>query len=237
MLRLALLSTLLLAAPEELTLREGGGWAGFKAGSRIKTRTSFVGSDGKPSISVATQTLRKVETERLTLETTTVDILGEEKSSTQTIPARGEAGDGEKSGAVEALPGETIETAKTKFACDRSRVAVEGASGKRVVTTSVARDPRVVVKRVVETFDAKGVRLSTETWLLTDLLVPREIGARTLRCLAYKTLASDATGSNEGEALVCRDVPGGTVRMARTIFRDGKQIGRVLLELVEFDAK
>lgn len=238
MARLALLlSALLAAAPEDLSLREGSGWAGFKAGTSIKTRTSFVGADGKPSISVATQRLKSAAAGLLTIEQTTKNVLGEEETSSFTLPDKGEAGAGEKESAPEALGEEKVEAAGASLVCEKRRVTVTGPAGRRVVTTWTSKEPKALVKRIVETQTDKGARVSTESWLLTGLSVPREVNGVKIRCLSYKTLTMDATGSNEGETLACRDIPSGTVRMARTFFRDGKKVGSVLVELLDFDLK
>ncbi|MGQ0612601.1 MAG: hypothetical protein ACT4PV_02465 [Planctomycetaceae bacterium] len=234
---LLLAGAALAAPPEDYTMREGSGWAGFLKGSWIKVKTSLWIAGRAPSVSVTTSRLVEVTADALTIEMSSVEALTGEEKSRLVLPARGEAGPGEKEERLETLGDEAVFACGKSMACGRSRVTVTGKDGKRVVTLWTAREPRVVVKRVVETFDAKGAIAGMESWLLTSLAETHTVEGRQLRCLAYATRSKDARGDGEGTALVSRSVPQQTVRFDLKMTREGVTTYTLAVQLLDFEAK
>ncbi len=227
----------LAAPPEDYTMREGSGWAGFGKGSWVKVKTSLWIAGRAPSVSVTTSRLIEVTADTLTIEMSSLEVLTVEEKSRLVLPARGEAGPGEKEDRRETLADEELFACGKSMPCSRSRVTVAGKEGKRVITLWTAREPRVVVKRVVETFDAKGASAGTESWLLTSLAETQTVEGRQFRCLAYATRSKDARGDGEGTALVSRNIPQQTVRFDLKMTREGVTTYTLAVQLLDFEAK
>jgi hypothetical protein len=217
-----LLLLLVAAAAEDLTPREGSGWAGFKAGSFVRIKNTRVQTGRMLAPTITKMTLAKVETTRLTLSIQAENALGVSDEAQQVVvSASGEAGPGEKE-KEEGSGEEEVAVAGKAVPCDRVQITVTGAAGKRVITKWIARDPKVIVKRVTVTYDLEGKESARETILLQSL-VPEEraVGARKARCVKYATERVEAGYEFKGTAYLSRDVPGGLVWSEDEVSKDG----------------
>ena len=86
-------------------------------------------------------------------------------------------------------------------------------------------------------YDAKGKVVQRFSMLLTSLAETRRIGSRKVSCLKYATLRKVGEVEQRGDALLSRDVPGGTVRMDIAVIRKGIRISNWRVELVDFETK
>lgn len=232
-----LLVAAVAAAEEDLTPREGSGWAGFPTGSWVKVLNTFTSPGKPPTISQVTTTLSRAEGGNLTLSSVETNILKLETKREQVVPATGEAGAGERQSKPEKLPDETVEAAGRKFACAVQRVTVTGAQGRRVITTWTSASPALLVKKSVVTLDGKGATIASEGLTLESVAATHEIGGKKIRCVGYRTESSNAATRQEGTALLSRDVPSGTVRMETKLFVGEREAGTLLSELREFEVK
>lgn len=224
------------AAPDD-GLREGSGWAGFGAGTWCKLKNSIWIEGRAPSVSVTLSKLAKAGKETLDVETKTVDMVGREETGKLELPVSGEAGKGEREEKREELSDEAVLAAGKTAACARTRVTVTGPKGRRVVTRWVARDTKRLAKKTVEHFDAEGKAVSTETMLLEEVDVPREVAGRKLRCVVYAVRSVTPAGVGQGRSCFCRDVPGGLVRHDLEVTKEGARVYTVAAELLDFEVK
>jgi hypothetical protein len=217
-----LLLLLVAAAAEDLTPREGSGWAGFKPGTWVRIKNTRVQTGRMLAPTITKMTLAKVETTKLRLSIEAENALGVSDEAQQVVvSASGEAGPGEKE-KEEGSGEEGVAVAGKAVACDRVQVTVTGPAGRRVITKWIARDPKVIVKRVTVTSDLEGKEMSRETILLQSL-VPEEraVGEGKARCVKYATERKEAGYEFKGTAYLSRDVPGGLVWSEDEISKDG----------------
>ncbi|HEX5136980.1 MAG TPA: hypothetical protein VFY93_08420 [Planctomycetota bacterium] len=233
-----LLLLLVLAAAEDLTPREGSGWAGFATGTWVRLKTTRVQTGRMLAPTITKMTLAKADAKTLSLSIETENALGVAGEVQQsTVPASGEAGPGEK-GKEEGSGEEEVRVAGEGVACDRVRVTVTGPTAKRVITRWIARDPKVVVKRVTVTTDLEGKETGRETILLQSL-VPEErtVGDRRVRCVKYATERKDSGYEFRGTAYLSREVPGGAVFSEDEISKDGAALLTQRVEVLDFGSK
>jgi len=229
---------LILAGVEDLTPREGSGWAGFATGTWVRMKNSRVQTGRMLAPTITKMTLAKADTTSLTLSIETENALGVAPEAQKwTVPASGEAGPGEKE-KEEGSGEEEIPVAGKRVACDRVQVAVTGATGKRVITHWIARDPKVVVKKVTVTTDLEGKETARETILLQSL-VPEErtVGDHKVKCVKYATERKEAGYEFKGTAYMSRDVPGGVVFREDEISKDGAALLTQRVEVLDFGSK
>jgi hypothetical protein len=224
-------------AGENLLPREGSGWTGFAAGSRIKTKQTFITARGSPSVTITETRLKSVGKSTLTLSIETKTALGVDNQTTeQTIPTRGEAGTDEK--AVEGEPAKAeVQAGGKTYACTRRTFTITGPTGKRVVTNWEAAEPKVRVKRTEIHYDPTGKRIQTFSMLLKSLGETRKVSGKEVRCVEYSTLRIAGPVEQKGTATLSRDLPGGVVRWDVEVFQDGVRKTSVRVEVLAFKAK
>jgi len=235
-LLVALLLAVAPVAAEDLLPREGSGWAGFKAGSWVRMKRSVLQPGRVISPTVTKIKLVKADDKSLTLATEAENALGMANESKQVVPAKGDAGADEKE-TVEQLGNEVVLVAGKRLECARVRSTVTGPAGKRVITKWIASEPKVWAKRTETFFDADGKQVSRATLLLASLGEERTVGTRTIKCLKYKTLRSDAGMEWTGEAFLSREIPGGLVWTEEEARRAGTLVVTMRIEALEFEAK
>jgi hypothetical protein len=229
---------LLIAGVDDLTPREGSGWAGFETGAWVRMKNSRLQTGRMLAPTITKITLAKADEKSLTLSIETENALGVAPEAQKwTVPATGEAGAGEKQ-KEEGSGEEEVAVGDKRVACDRVQVTVTGATGKRVVTRWIARDPKAVVKRVTVTTDVDGKETGRDTMLLQSL-VPEErsVGSRRVRCVKYATERKDAGYEFKGTAYLSRDVPGGVVFSEDEISKDGTAKLTQRVEVLDFGTK
>jgi hypothetical protein len=229
---------LVAAAAEDLTPREGSGWAGFKPGTWVRIKNTRIQTGRMLAPTIARMTLAKADTTRLTLSIEAENALGVSDEAHQAVvSASGEAGPGEKEKEV-GIGEEKVDVAGRAVACDHVQVTVTGPAGKRVVTKWIARDPKVIVKRVTVTYDIEGKESARETILLQSL-VPEEraVGERKARCVKYATERREMGYEFKGTAYLSRDVPGGLVFSEDEVRKDGAALLTQRAEALDFGTK
>ena len=224
-------------AGENLLPREGSGWLGFAAGSRVKLKQTFISARGSPSVTITETRLESVDKSTLTYAFETKTALGvDNQKGKVTIPAHGEAGTGEKG--VEGKPAKSeVLAAGRTYSCTRRTFTITGPSGKRVVTNWESAEPQVRVKRTEVYYDANGKEIQSFSMLLKSLDEKRKVSGQEIRCLEYSTLRVAGAIEQKGTALLSRDVPGGTVQMDVEILQDGINKTTVRVEVLSFKAK
>jgi hypothetical protein len=228
---------LLAAAPEDLTPREGSGWAGFPAGTWIRLKQTRL-QPGKMLVPTITRyALSKADAKTLTLAIKTENALGVSNEVQQVVvPATGDAGTGETE-KVEGLGEEAMRAAGKDLLCDKVQATVTGPAGKRVVTKWIARDPKVFAKRVTVTYGVDGKEASRETLLLLSLSEERTVGDRKIRCVKYERKLSEADFEWQGTAYLSREMPGGLVWSEDEIRQKGEVLLTQRAEIIEFGSK
>lgn len=232
----AALALLLLAAPQDLSPREGSGWEGFRPGTTVKTRTTFRRGEGVPVTEITVTTLLRIEADALVLADVKDDGLREPQRSERRVPRRGEAASGEKEEAAKP-DAERVPACGRTFDCVRRRATYTGPQGRRVVTEWTAQDPKVRVKRLEKHFDAKGEVVLTDSHRLVALDEQRTVGTVAVPCTQYDVLQRLGAQEREGTAWLSRDVPGGMVRLDMKATEEGKVVMTFRWEVLEFDAK
>ncbi len=229
---------ILVAAAEDLTPREGSGWAGFKPGAFVRIKSTRVQTGRMLAPTITKMTLAKADAKTLTLSIEAENALGVSDEAQQAVvSASGEAGPGEKE-KVEGPGEEEVVVAGRPVPCDRVQVTVTGAAGKRVITKWIARDPKVIAKRVTVTYDAEGKESARETILLQSLAPEeRAVGERKARCVKYATERKDAGYEFKGTAYLSRDVPGGLVWSEDEVMKDGAVLLTQRIEVLGIGTK
>lgn len=225
---------LLLAPPEDLTPREGAGWAGFAQGTWVRLKQTTVEPARMRTPTISRITLAKVEAKTLSFESKTENALGVGAEIQKwTVATTGDAWPGE-SEKVEGRGEEAVKAAGKELLCDKVESVMTGPTGKRVVTKWIARDPRALAKRVTVTYDPDGKELKRETMLLQSLAEERECGGRKVRCVKYETRITEAGYEWQGVAYLSREVPTGIVWSEEQARKDGQLVVTRRLELLEF---
>lgn len=229
---------LLLAAVEDLTPREGSGWAGFAPGSFVRIKNTRIQTGRMLAPTITKMTLAKGDEKDLTLSIEAENALGVSGEAQQVVvPASGDAGPGEKA-KVEGSGEEEVAVGKKAVPCDRTQVTVSGAGGRRTITKWIAREPKVLVKRVTVTHDLEGKEIGRETILLQSLAPEqRPVGERKVRCVKYASERKDAGYEFRGTAYLSRDVPGGLVWSEDEVLKDGAVLLTQRIEVLDFGTK
>ena len=225
---------LLLAPPEDLTPREGAGWAGFPQGTwvRLKQTTLKPGRMLTPTISRIT--LAKVEPKTLSFESRTenaLDVAAEVQK--WVVPTTGDAWPGETE-KVEGRGEEAVKAAGKELPCDKVESTMTGPNGKRVVTKWIARDPKVLAKRVTVSYGADGKEMSRDTLLLLSLAEEREVAGKKIRCVKYEHRLTEPGYEWQGTAYVSREVPTSTVWSEDEVRQNGEVVLTRRIEILEF---
>jgi hypothetical protein len=234
---LALLLAALPAGAADLAPREGSGWAGFKPGTWLRIKRTVIQPGRMLTPTITRMTLAKAEAGSLTLEIKSENALDvADKDQRQVVPAAGEAGPGEKE-KVEELEGEALSAAGRRFECARARSTVTGPTGKRVITTWIAKEPRLWVKRTVVAYDPAGKEASRSTLDLAALAEERAVGARKVTCLKYEERRTEGGFEWKGTAYLSRDMPGGLVWREDEVRQKDAVVFTLRAEILEFEAK
>jgi len=217
-----LLLLLVTAAAEDLTPREGSGWAGFPVGTWVRIKNTNVQTGRMLAPTITKMTLAKADAKTLTLSFVAENALGVSgEAQQQVVPMSGEAGPGETA-KEEGLGEEEVPVGGKVVVCDRVRVTVTGPAGKRVITKWTGRDPKVLAKRLTITYGADGKESARETLLLRSLTPEdRDVGGRKARCIKYATGRTEAGYEFKGTAYLSRDIPGGLVWREDELSKDG----------------
>jgi hypothetical protein len=231
-----LLVAAVAAAGENRLPREGSGWTGFKPGSWVKLKTTYIPEGRVPAVTLTLMKLLAADENELTLQISTRNALKAQETRKSVLPSRGEAMKGEQA-KVEKLEPEPVYACGRLMPCQRTRTSVRGPAGRRVVTDWVASDPRVRVKRTVVHHDPAGKVVQRESMVLSSLDERRRIGIREVRCLAYTTVRRFGEQEQRGTAYVSRDVPGDTVRIDAEAFSKGKRLMTIRVEVLDYEAK
>jgi hypothetical protein len=233
-----LLVLLLLAAgPEDLTPREGSGWAGFAPGTWIRLKQTRLQPGRMLAPTITRITLTKADEKTLTLSIKAENALGvSDEVQKAVVPAKGDAGPGETEKA-EGLGEEEVVVAGRPVLCDRVQSTVTGPAGKRVVTKWIAREPRVFAKRVTVTYGADGKEMSRETLLLAALEERRTVGGTKVRCVKYERQLTEADFEWKGIAYLSREMPGSLVWSEDEIRQKGTLVLTQRAEILEFATK
>ena len=216
--------------------REGSGWTGFRAGTWVRSKVTYINSGNVPTVNLTTKTLDKVDTKNLTFRNVTVDGLRAERKTRSVTPLHGEAGVGEKA-KVEKLSDAPVFAVGRTWECTRSRSTITGPAGKRVVTVWMAKAPRFRVKRTIEFYDASGKVSQRESIVLKALEKTHWVGSQRVRALTYSTVRKMDGSEQRGTAIVSRDVPGETVRLDAQVLKDGKVMLTIRVEVLDFATK
>lgn len=227
----------LLAAAEDLTPREGSGWAGFEPGAWVRIKQTRL-QPGRMLVPTITRiSLAKADAKALTLAIKTENALGVSNEVQQAVvPATGDAGAGETE-KVEGRGEEEVAVAGKTLPCDRAQSTVTGPSGKRVITKWTARDPKVLAKRVTVTYGIDGKEASRETLLLAALSEERTVGGRKIRCVKYEKRLTEADFEWLGTAYLSREMPGSLVWSEDEVRQKGAVVLTQRAEILEFGTK
>jgi len=234
----SLLLGTLLAQAQDLRPRGGAGWDGFKPGTSMRVKRTWLSAKQVPRVIITTWTLTKAGPKQLTIETTAANAFGIETKKTIQVPRSGEAGEGEAA-KTEKLKNEVIFTAGKKFDCARTRVTVTGPNGRRVITewTSLTA-PRMRIKRAEEYFTATGQAAGRYSLVLMATDSVRTVGAKRLPCLEYSSLRDQAGVRYRGTSFVSRAVPGYEVRSdVELTDKEGRRLASMRVQLLEFTVK
>jgi len=227
----------LLASVEDLTPREGSGWAGFQPGTWVRIKQTRLQPGRMLAPTITRISLSKADAKTLTLAIKTENALGvSAEEQRAVVPATGDAGPGEKE-KVEGLGEEEVAAAGKTFLCDHVRSTVTGATGKRVITKWIARDPKVFAKRVTVTYGIDGKEASRETLLLAALAEERTVGVRKVRCVRYEKRLTEADFEWQGTAYLSREVPTGFVWSEDEVRQKGAVVLTQRAEILEFGTK
>ncbi len=234
---LILLAAVAAHAQDNLMPRQGSGWAGFKVGTKVRIKRTFLGSGRVPAVTITTLTLKSVLKSVLTLAVVSKNAVGNEHRNTRVQPSSGEAGTQEKATSKQ-LTNKVSFAAGKQFDCTRRQITVTGAAGKRVITewTSVGK-PRMRVKRIVVTYDAAGKLTGRFSMVLDELPKERRIGKRKVTVLVYTTVHTAGKMQWRSRAVVSRDVPAYEVLIDTEVTENGKKIQTIRVEVLDFEIK
>ncbi len=228
---------LLAAAPEDLTPREGSGWAGFPPGTWVRLKQTRLQPGRMLAPTITRISLAKADAKTLTLAITTENALGVSDAVQQAVvPATGDAGPGETE-KVEGLGEEAVKAAGRELLCDRMQSTVTGPAGKRVITKWIARDPKVFAKRVTVSYGIDGKEASRETLLLLSLAEERTVGSRKIRCVKYEKRLTEAGFEWHGTAFLSREMPGSLVWSEDEVRQQGAVVLTLRAEILETGTK
>ena len=235
---LILLAAVAAHAQDNLMPRQGSGWAGFKVGTKVRIKRTFLGSGRVPAVTITTLRLKSVQKSVLTLTLLSKNAVGVERRTTSVLPRSGEAGTQEKATSKQ-LTNKVSFAAGKQFDCTRRQITVIGVAGnKRVITewTSVAK-PRMRVKRIVVTYDAAGKLTGRFSMVLAELPKEHRIGRRKVTALVYTTVHAAGKMQWKSRAVVSRDVPAYEVRVDTEVTQDGKKVQTIRTEVLDFEIK
>ena len=122
------LCLLMLAAAvhgQDLTPRQGSGWAGFKVGTNVRIKRTFLGAGRVPAVTISTVTLASVQRSVLTLVSVSKNPVGMEQKNTIVPPRSGEAGTQEEATSKQ-LKNKVSFAAGKQFDCTRRQITVTG---------------------------------------------------------------------------------------------------------------
>ena len=248
-LALGLLAALLVAAPGDLRPRDGSGWSGFGKGTWVKVK-KIDHTDGKLAISIQTTRLLAIGKQELSLELTHKNTMGMESKHPYKVRTSGEAAVGEKE-KVASLEPESVTAAGKEFECTVTKNTVTGGGGRREITIWEAREPRLMVKRVVKTYGLDGKLAGSVTLTLAGLRASRTVKGKSVSCLQYETESATDTmqpvpGKSKPERIVLNargtlylspEIPGNTVYETQTITDAEKRSKTVTREVVDFECR
>ncbi len=227
----------LAAAPEDLTPREGSGWAGFAPGAWVRIKQTRLQTGRMLAPTITRISLSKAHAKTLTLAIKTENALGiSDEVQQAVVPATGDAGAGETE-KVEGRGEEEVTAAGRTFPCDRVEATVTGLNGKRVITKWIARDPKVLAKRVTVVFGVDGKEASRETLVLAALAEERAVGSRRILCVKYEKRLTEADFEWQGTAYLSREMPGGLVWSEDEVRQKGAVVLTQRAEILEFGTK
>jgi len=229
-------STTVLAAPKDLRLRYGSGWAGFRKGSSVTMKvTSFLPNRMLPA-EVQKTTLVKVGKDELELERVTKHQLTGEKKQPWTTPADGEAAAGEKE-TVEKNDDEKINVLNREWDCTKETITVTGKSGKRVITQWTAKNPLLRVKRLEKHYDEKGKLTRTRSMVLHKAPGLEKVDGKELLCVTYRSLVKAGKIEQRQDSVHSRQIPGDLVSLEMKQFNEGKLAFTLQMRALRFEVK
>jgi hypothetical protein len=237
----SLVLLLLLAAPEDLTPRGGAGWAGLSQGTWVRMKQTTVKPGRMLTPTISRITLAKADAKLLSFESTTENALGAAAGvagevQKWTVGTTGDAWPGETE-KVEGRGEEAVKTAGREFLCDKVESIITGPTGKRVVTKWIARDPKVLAKRVTVSYGTDDKETSRETLILSVLAEERELAGKKIRCVKYELRRTEPGYEWEGVAYLSREVPTGLV-WSEEVARQGGEVALTRrIEIIEFGTK
>jgi hypothetical protein len=135
---------------------------------------------------------------------------------------------------VEGRGEEVLKLLGKELVCDKVESSITGPAGKRVVTKWIARDPKVLAKRVTVMYGADGKEASRTTLVLQALAEEREVGVRKIRCVKYERRIAEAGYEWEGTAYLSREVPAGEVWSEDVARQQGEVVLTRRVELIDF---
>ncbi|MHC4939590.1 MAG: hypothetical protein ACYTHK_11520 [Planctomycetota bacterium] len=229
-------STLALAAPQDLRPRFGDGFAGFKVGSSVRMKLTRVVPNRAPIVTITTSTLKKVAKSALTIERLSENPLTSPTTTTSTVPPSGNAAANEKE-VVKKLPDGTIEAAGKKWACTRSEHTVTGPNGKRVITEWTSKTPLMRIKRITKSYDMTGKATGTASTVLSKAPEPRDVGGKKVVCIGYRTIQKSGDIEQRMETWSSRQVPGDFAGGTVKFYLKGKLSQTLHLKVIRFEAK
>ena len=236
LLLLSLLATTTIAAPRDLRPRYGSGWTGFAVGSSVRMKMTAAVPKRVPFVQITTTTLKKVEKNRLTLESVTENQLTDPQKRSSTVPPAGEAGVGETE-TSKKLPDEKIKAAGRDWECTKRQITITGAAGKRVITDWIAKDPLLRVKREEKRYDKTGKLTGTTSTVLSKPAQKADIGGRVVLAFAYRSVTKSGDDEQRSETWTSRQVPGDLVSGEIKFYKKGKLIQTLTLKALKFVTK
>ena len=224
-------------AQDNLMPRQGSGWAGFKVGTKVRVKRTFLGAGRTPAVTITTMTLKSIQGAVLTLAIVSKNAVGMDRKSTRPVPRKGEAGAGETA-EVKKLKNKASFAAGKQFDCARRQTTVVGKAYKRVITewTSVTK-PRMRVKRVELQYDAAGKVTQRFSMVLAEMAKEHKVGKRKVTGLKYTTVRTAGNVRTTSTAIVSRDVPGYEVLVDAEVEMNGKKVQTVRVEVLDFETK
>ena len=233
-----LLLCALAAKAQDLRPRGGAGWEGFKPGTSVRIKRTWLSAKKTPRVTISTWTLKEVGPKHLTLDIVTANAVGIEQRNSIKLPRSGEAGAGE-SARTQALANETIFVAGAKFDCQRTRTTVTGPQGKRIITewTSTTA-PRMRIKRTEEYLTATGRPAGRFSLVLTATDAVQVIGSAKLRCLKYSSRRDQGGYRMRGISHVSREIPGYEVMSdIEATDKEGVRVFSIRVQVLDFTVK
>jgi len=233
---LLLLSTTALAAPQDLRLRYGGGWTGFKKGSSVTMKVTSLMPNRMIPPEVHTTTLKAVGKTELSLERVTKNQLTGDKKQPWKTPAKGEAAAHEKEESKK-LEDEKIRALKREWDCTKRQITLTSKTGKRVITQWTAKNPLLRVKRIERTYDASGNLLSTQSTVLHKSPAMQKVAGKALLCVTYRSLTKAGKIEKSQDTVYSRQMPGSLVSLEMKQFNAGKLVFTLHMRVLRFEVK